>query len=104
MDYQANWERHTNYLGEREVLGTAVLFFDPHDLFGWCQEWRFTLAQYLTDQGECVPDFRGGPGLRDDLSYYEELTAMRPGPDACRYALRILDRYREWLRIAGRDY
>lgn len=94
------------YSGKREVLGHALFNHDPGDQFGWCQGWRFALCDYLTSEwGEHVPGFRQGAGGPDGDAYeYEELTEIRPGPDECWYALRILDRYREWLRIAGKDY
>lgn len=94
------------YSGKREVLGHALFSHDPGDQFAWCQGWRFALCDYLTfEWGEYVPDFRPSPmGPEEDAYEYEELTEIQPSPDECRYALRILDRYREWLRIAGRDY
>lgn len=97
------WSRYSD---KREVLGYALFSHDPWDQFGWCQSWRFTLCDYLTFVwGESVPHFRpSSMGPDEDAFEYEELTEMQASPEACWYALRILDRYREWLRIAGRDY
>lgn len=88
------------------ILDTARLSSGMGDEFGWCQGWRFALCDYLTfEWGEDVPEFRPALyGPNEDAHEYQELTEIRPGPEECWYALRILDRYREWLRIAGRDY
>lgn len=94
------------------VLQEARIHHDPHDEFAWVQNWRFSLAQFLTDCGEYVPDFRGGDDIRDDHPY-ELLDGLYPDArdhiydreaQELRYALTILDRYREWLRAAGKDY
>lgn len=87
------------------VLIEARINHDPYDEFAWVQDWRFSIAQYLTDLGEYVSDFRGADDIRDDYPY-EQLFAMRCSLDVedLRYALKILDRYREWLRVAGKDY
>ena len=94
------------YSDERVVLGNALIFHDPYDQFGWVQEWRFAIADYLHfDMGETVTGFLPAPGGPDTDSYaYDELCDISPSVEALRYALRILDRYREWLRIAGKDY
>jgi hypothetical protein len=95
------------YKGKREILGEALIHHDPYDQFAWCQEWRFALADYITFVlGEHVPDFFSGwngPN-KDSYAYSEVLVAVNPDSETCWYALRILDRYREWLRIAGKDY
>lgn len=94
------------YSGKREALGEALVNHDPFDQFAWCQEWRFALCDYLTfDQGEYVPDFRPGFNGPDIDSYaYSQLVVSDYDTETAQYALRILDRYREWLRIAGMDY
>lgn len=97
------------YGTNNRVLIEARINHDPYDEFGWCQEWRFAIAQFLTDLGEYVPDFRGADDIRDEYPY-ECLASMgsfvKTGGeiDELFYALKILDRYREWLRLAGRDY
>lgn len=85
------------------VLQEARIYHDPFDEFGWVQGWRFSIAQYLTDQGEHVSEFRGAAGIREDFEY-AALVDLGPNVEETRYALKILDRYREWLRLAGRDY
>jgi hypothetical protein len=93
------------YSGKREVLGMVLLFHDPFDQFAWCQEWRFALCDLLYWQGVSVPDFKTLLTGPDTSSFaYQYLWDMSADREACRYALRILDRYREWLRIAGEDY
>ena len=101
-----------NYGTKNPVLIEARIYHDPYDEFAWVQEWRFAIAQFLTDCGEFVPDFRGASDIRDDFAYsivsglYPESQdhVYEHETDELRYALKILDRYREWLRIAGRDY
>lgn len=94
------------YSGMREILGHALFNHDPGDQFAWCQGWRFALCDYLEFVwGEEVPGFLPNiTGPVEDAYEYQELKEIQPGPDECWYALRILDRYREWLRIAGKDY
>lgn len=94
------------YSGKREVLGEALLSHDPGDQFGWCQSWRFAIADYLTfNVGEYVEGFRPALGDPDTDSYeYDTLCESAPATEALRYAEKVLDRYREWLRIAGKDY
>lgn len=92
------------YSDEREVLGHALMSHDPFDQFAWCQGWRFALCDYLVwELGEYVPEFRSlAP---DEESYeFQELKELEPEAESVWYALRILDRYREWLRINGHDY
>lgn len=94
------------------VLIEARVHHDPHDEFAWMQGWRFAIAQFLTDAGEFVPDFRGSDDIRQGFeceqletlypSYADGIADLHVGE--LEYALRILDRYREWLRVAGRDY
>jgi hypothetical protein len=94
------------------VLIEARINHDPYDQFAWVQGWRFAINQFLTDAGEYMPDFQGSPDIRDDFEYeqlemlypnYADQITNRQAREAL-YALRILDRYREWLRAAGKDY
>lgn len=94
------------------VLIEARVNHDPFDEFVWCEDWRFAIAQFLTDVGEYVPYFQGSASNRFDFAY-EMISGVYPdAPDhvyeseaaELRYALKILDRYRNWLRLAGRDY
>lgn len=98
-------ERTRHFGTANPVLQEARICHDPHDEFAWVQDWRFSIAQYLTDQGEYVPGFRGADDIRNDFPYavlHESNPAYEPGE--LFYALKILDRYREWLRVAGKDY
>lgn len=97
------WAR---YSGKREVIGEALFSHDPYDQFAWCQGWRFAVADYLTyNRGEYVNGFRSAAGEPETESYeYQELCETAPGVEALRYAEKVLERYREWLRIAGEDY
>jgi hypothetical protein len=91
------------YGSNNPVLIEARVNHDPYDEFAWVQEWRFSIAQLITDIGEHVPDFRGSDDIRDDYAY-QQLSYGPASVRELRYALKILDRYREWLRIAGKDY
>lgn len=73
------------------------------DPFGSVQEWRFSIAQWLTDNGEFVPDFRGASDLREEYAY-EVLTDIGPSIPQAQYALKILDRAREIIGAMGMDY
>ncbi|HEY6021301.1 MAG TPA: hypothetical protein VIY48_15770 [Candidatus Paceibacterota bacterium] len=74
------------------------------DAFGTVQDWRFSICQWLTDAGEYVPDFRGADELRDGYSYEYLVFDDEVGiPEAC-YALKILDRAREIMRVENLDY
>lgn len=91
------------------VLIEARIAHDPSDEFAWVQGWRFVIAQFLADAGGYVPDFRGSDDIREDFEY-EQLEMLYPAyvdgvsnqdVRELTYALKILDRYREWLRVAG---
>lgn len=92
------------YSGKRRVIGYALINHDAFDQFGWVQGWRFAICDYLYFEcGEYVPEFR--PASEPEFSFeYEEIAHNEPDTEALLYALEILDRYREWLRIAGLDY
>lgn len=94
------------YSGKREVIGEALFDHDPGDQFGWCQGWRFAIADYLTyNMSERVEGFNSPMGEPDTDSYeYESLCETAPDIEALRYAEKVLERFREWLRIAGEDY
>lgn len=96
----------TKYGTTNPVLIQARLTHDPYDEFAWVQDWRFAIAQRLEDLGEYVPEFRGADDIRDTYEYEAVAGTETSEGDAemMWYALRILDRYREWLRIAGKDY
>ncbi|MEU0912122.1 hypothetical protein [Streptomyces althioticus] len=103
------------------VLIAARVLHDPYDEFAWVQGWRFAICEALLhDWGYLTPGFRTVRSRPEDTMEYGEirtlyvieddngLESIDPMywhvEDELKYALRILDRYREWLRIAGRDY
>jgi hypothetical protein len=88
------------------VLMLARDNHDPYDEFAWVQGWRFAIADKLTfDKGEDVPDFTPSPfGPDTDSFEYAALCETFHTVETLWYALKILDRYREWLRAAGKDY
>lgn len=90
---------------DRTVIREALMNHDPYDQFAWVQGWRFSVSQYLTDQGEHVSEFRGGGAddIREDFEY-EMLADIQPSIEALKYADKILGRFRAWLALAGKDY
>jgi hypothetical protein len=89
---------------DRATLEHAIVNYDDHDQFAWVQEWRFAICDRLVwDMGESVKDFKSyGP---DDDSYaLAYLRDMNDSAEELHYALKILDRYRVWLRLAEKDY
>lgn len=99
----AYWER---YSGKRHLLGETLLTHDAWDQFGWVQGWRFAICDYLYFEcGEYVDGFRPSPmGPNEDSYEFDILMNNEESVETCLYTLEILDRYREWLRIAGLDY
>ena len=89
------------------VLIEARVDHDPYDEFAWVQNWRFAICDRLYwHEGEYVPGFSpGAAATGPELTFeYEMLSELDPTVPEMEYALNVLDRYREWLRIAGRDY
>lgn len=93
-------------MSNNPVLQLAALNSGDGDVFGWVQGWRFALCDYLTfELGEHVPEFRPSPlGPDEDAFEYEELLHLRPTRNEAYHALHVLDRYRIWVGLAGRDY
>lgn len=85
------------------ILEEVRLTADRGDVFAEVQSWRFSLAQWLTDSGVTVPDFRGADDIRDDYAY-GYLEDSFPSIAQARHALKILDRAREIIRVEGLDY
>lgn len=106
--------------GYNEIMQAARDAYDSGDVFAWVQEWRFAIAELLLfDFGNLVPGFRTVASEPEPESYaVESLRALYGGSnemeslprkhwhyeDDLKRALVMLDRYREWVRIAGRDY
>jgi hypothetical protein len=97
------------------VLIEARINHDPYDEFAWVQDWRFAIAEYLTHyRGTDVDGFRCSHDVPDSTTLAEEsleesfafasLWGMNASTEELTYAMRVLDRYRGWLRVAGRDY
>jgi hypothetical protein len=93
------------------VLIEARINHDPYDEFAWVQDWRFAIAEYLTHfRSTYVEGFRSVYTPGDTLAMMSESYAFEMlwgGNYSAKdlvYALKVLDRYREWLRIAGKDY
>lgn len=87
------------------ILDEARLTFTS-DMFGTVQGWRFALCDYLLEEfGHNAPGFRQSPfGPDVDAFEYESLALLGPTEDDCLYALKILDRAREIIRVEGLDY
>jgi hypothetical protein len=113
--------RHINALesvGYSEIMGGVRDAWDPGDQFASVQEWRFAICELLLhDFGHCVPGFRTmqtEPDMDDfAVDYIRALYVIEDDSIAMEYwhyeedmkrVLVVLDRYREWLRIAGEDY
>ena len=95
------------------ILGEARASFDPGDPFAWVQGYRFAICQVLAFHYDVfVPGFRPGaataPEDSAEVADVEYAGRINPSDVAAQegmlQALVIFDRYREWLRIAGRDY
>lgn len=99
------------------VLIEARVDHDPYDEFAWCQKWRFAICEVLLfDWGYLAPGFRTVATEPEDGYEIEAIRSLYVidddsiareywhVEDELKYALMILDRYREWLRIAGLDY
>jgi hypothetical protein len=88
------------------VLIEARINHDPYDEFAWVQDWRFAICDLLLwNLG--VPTDGFDPGCAEgpeETFAYDTLSSVEASYDELRYALKVLDRYREWLRIAGKDY
>lgn len=111
---------HTNSnesTGYNEIMGMVRDAWDPCDQFGCVQGWRFALCEALLfDFGHSVPGFRTVASDMEDGYEGEQLRSLYVieddsiDPMYWHYeddmirVLVMLDRYREWLRIAGEDY
>jgi len=89
----------------KSLMDTIKWHHDGIDIFGFCQEWRFALADYLYWQFDVlVPGFRPTFEPKGEDYAYGLLQDKDPGQQEVQYAYDILTRYREWIRIAERDY
>ena len=99
------------------ILREARSDHDPYDQFAWVQDWRFAICEALLfDWDHLVPGFQtaasepeGTYQLEIIRSHYEIVddsiaVEFWPVEGELKYALKVLDRYREWLALAGKDY
>jgi hypothetical protein len=102
-----------NHNGYQAAMYEARLNHDPHDEWGWALEWLGGIAEVLVfDMGESVPREIYTPGAgqtepeHDSYAVEAIRAAVATGTTAqdLRRALRVLDRYADMLRAAGRDY
>lgn len=99
----------------------ALETYDAGDRFAWCQGWRFAICDALLfDFGKLSNGYRTMANAPDESYEYEMLTGMWSAhlmedgvslpvdqfhwEEDMEELLKILDRYREWLRAAGEDY
>jgi hypothetical protein len=114
---------HTNNLestGYNAVMGFVRDSWDPYDQFGCVQEWRFAICELLLfDFGHLVPEFRT-MASEPELDNYavEQLRPLWNGHNGdfdmarehfhyehdLKRVLLMLNRYRAWLGLAGKDY
>ena len=67
--------------------------------------WRYALADYLTAQGQRVPDFRPSPlGADTSSPEFQELRRGRWAVSTLTRFERVLERLESIHRAAGRDY
>jgi hypothetical protein len=111
---------HVNALesdGYNEIMAGVRESFDPGDPFASVQEWRFAICELLLfGFGHLVPGFRTVATDPEDTYAIEHMRALYViqddsinqkywhYEDDMKRVLVMLDRYREWLRIAGKDY
>lgn len=108
-------ERRENM--NQDIRDMVKATYDPCDKFAWVQSWRFAICEVLLfDWGTCVPGFRTVAIEPEDSTEVECLRALYAFEgdsippdhwyveDDLLHALKVLDRYRNWLAIAGEDY
>jgi hypothetical protein len=101
----------------KDIKAMMVTDYDPGDKFAWVQSWRFAICEVLLfDWGTLVPGFSTLASEPEDSYRIECLRTLYILEDdsiplsqwfmECDllYALKVLDRYRNWLAIAGEDY
>lgn len=109
--------------GYRLARAIALESFDPGDVFGWVQGWRFAICDALLfDFGYSAPGYRNMADSPEESYEYEVLKEVTYGPqlimddgeslpisawhweDDLKTLLAVLDRYRVWVGLAGQDY
>jgi len=90
------------------IVELARVYHDPYDEWAWCLGWLGSLCDvYVLERGRYIPSEVYTPGCLaepDDSYEYEEITSLNPSDDELEYAIKILDRYANWLKMAGKDY
>lgn len=97
------------YPGYNALMDGLRQTWDSHDPYGSVQEWRFALCEVLYfDLGEYVPEFNPGYATEPEDSWAVDVTreCIQEGADVAdlQSVLEVLDRYRVWVGLAGRDY
>lgn len=103
----------------RQMRGEVALNAD-NDPFAWVQGWRFAICEVLLfDWGYCVPEFRTMAHEPEEDSYEVEILRtfyeFEDGGESIpmkywhveetlKTLLAVLDRYRVWVGLAGKDY
>jgi len=81
---------------------------NPSDSWGNCMQWLFSIADYMTDKGICVPDqwqFRQGISGSDTDQYeYQSLQELNPDSESLEKFAALLWRLSRILKAMGKDY
>jgi len=81
-----------------------------YDQWGWVQGWRFALAEYIyfgCHRPDLVPEFRPSAWYEPDTDVWEFIELTNRGPfteDELIRVWRVLNRYVNWLKVAGKEY
>ncbi len=100
-----------NYLESRGyniTMNEVRMNNDPVDSWAGNGGWMFAIADYmLVVFGEVMPDYQPSPTSFDtDVMSYELefLISQKPSSIDLRRVYAVLNRYDNWLRLAGRNY
>lgn len=86
---------------------------DWYDPYGEAMGWLFAIAEVVyVEFGEIMPELRPSPLLDGRKDLYDRearhlltmIDSSEVGLSDLEYAFKILDRYADWCRLAGRDY
>lgn len=95
--------------GYQDLMADIRLNWDAFDQFACVQEWRFAICEVLFfDHGVSVNDFYPGGATEPEHTYavWSVRAALADTADVAdvQRVLAVLDRYRGWLALAGKDY
>jgi hypothetical protein len=115
--FDAVWQKHAQRSAIREFIRDVVMDDRAHDPYAAVSEANFSLLHALTVLGEDIPaeyDYRPAPHIArgelvpgEDDNAIEVTSMVRGGATSVagvRHMLRVTLRYRELVRLAGRDY